>query len=418
MRASTVTFLLTGTLIFVLSGVIAHAQTVDLTDNYNLSYRSLEKREPLKLGSFKAGGDAGVAGGYSDNVNNSAFNREEGGFISSLASLWLSSDWDDHALSFSGFVKSDNFPTNSEADEIFARVFAYGRLDLPENFQFELVGSYVLDEQARGDINEPFNPNRSSSDQEFDARAFLTKSFGDLAVTLRSGVRRNLNENVFANAGFSLNRDDENSFLYDFRLRGSLNLGNKYNAFVEAGYNRWDFDDRFDRNGFERGSNGVHAAAGILFYPLKRLRGEIAAGYRGQFFPDAAFDTLVEPTLDAWVTFAATEKVNLSFIANTFFQEETNFGGAGTLGRSFFLQVDYRARDRLRLFGKLAFLNEDEFRPDSNPNWTQRTTAGLDFELAPHLFMTAQYEREDFLAGFQNGDYSENRFLLGLTVSR
>ncbi|MEM8837995.1 MAG: outer membrane beta-barrel protein [Pseudomonadota bacterium] len=397
---------------------LTHAQSVDLTNNLNLDYRSLEPREPLTLGSFKTGGEAGLAVGYSDNVNESPFNREEGVFLSSKASAWLSSDWQDHAFNFAGFVNSDNFPTNGEADEIFARVFAYGRLDLPENFQFELVGSYVLDQESRGDVTIPFNPNRSSRDQRINARAFLTKAFGDLAITLRGGVQRNLNENVFANAGFSLNRDDENSFVYDARLRGSLNLNKKTNAFVEAGYNRWDFDDRFDRNGFERGSTGVHAAAGLLFYPLKRLRGEIAAGYRGQFFPDPFFDDLIEPTLDAWVTYAATDKVNVSFIANTFFREETNFGGGGTLGRTFFAQIDYRARDRLRLFGKLSFLNEDELRPDTTANWTQLTNVGLDFEIAPHLVLTAEYEREDFLSGFLAGDFSENRFLLGLTVSR
>lgn len=394
----------------------AQAQSVDLTNNFNLNYKSLTKTDPKKVGSYYYGGSATSEIGFDDNFRETAGNREGSFFSRNRARAWLNSDFAKHAFSASANVSHRHFINNTEEDEIFANIFTYGRLDLPEDTQFELIGSYKLDEEARGPSSFGFNPANTPQDQEFEARSFLTKNFDDVAFTFRSGVTYTQQEESVDNNGSNLNRDDENNLLYDARLRGSLNISDKFNTFLEAGYNKRDFDQAVDRNGFERGSEGVHAAAGLYFTPTSNISGEVAAGYRYQNFPDQQFDSLSTFTLDLWATWAATKKLNFSVILDTSLDEETNFGDAATLTRSAFIQADYRPIDTLRLFAKSYYAQEDDIGSDEDLHQTFIGTLGSDFEINPNLYITAQYEHERFYAGFQNGDFAANRFSLGLSV--
>ncbi|MBA4782258.1 MAG: outer membrane beta-barrel protein [Rhizobiales bacterium] len=342
----------------------------------------------------------------------------ESAVLSTEANAYLNSAWEKHAFNISGLISNFYFPGNEEANELYANLFAYGRIDLPEKTQFEIVGSYTADEEPR---NEPaffFNPESTPVDQKFDLKTFLTKGIGDAAFTLRTGIQRGIQENVRSNSGFSLRRDDENYVLYDLRLRGSLNIGEKSNVYLEGGVNKWEFDDGADRNGFDRGSNGLHAAVGYVFNPTASLSGEVAVGYRYQNFADARFDNLSTATLDAWVTWAATDKLNLSLVADTFFEEETNFGDAGTLSRSILFQVDHRTRDNLRLFANTLYLVEDELNQNEGVHQTFRSSVGVNYEFKPRVVLTTQIQNERYLAGFQNGDYSANRILSSISISR
>lgn len=394
----------------------AQAQSVDLTNNFNLNYKSLTKADAKKVGSFYYGGFAGSEIGYDDNFQESSENSEGSFFTRNRGRVWLNSDFEKHAFSASANVAHRHFFESTEENEIFANFFTYGRLDLSEDTQFELIGSYKLDEEARGPSSFGFNPANTSQDQEFETRSFLTKNFDKFAVTLRSGVTYTKQDESISNDGIDLNRDDEDHLLYDVRLRGSLNVSDKLNTFLEAGYNKRDFDQTFDRNGFERGSEGVHAAAGLYFKPASNLSGEIAAGYRYQDFPDQQFDSLSTFTLDLWTTWAVTEKLNFSVVLDTLLDEETNFGDAATLTRSAFIQADYRPIDTIRLFAKSYYSREDDIGSDEGLHHTFIGTLGSDFELNPNLYVTAQYEHERFYAGFQNGDFAANRFSLGLSV--
>ncbi|WP_350335315.1 outer membrane beta-barrel protein [Coralliovum pocilloporae] len=394
-----------------------HAQSVDLTDNYNLGYRSHEKSDPYKLGSFKAGGSVGSAVGYDDNVHETPDDKRSGAFVQTDAFLWINSDWERHALNISAYGSQSVYPDNNSEDEYYANIFTYGRLDLPSDVQFELISTYQFDEDPRGDPRILFNPSKTSVDQEAAVKAFLSKGFGKAAITVRGGVTYSQHEDTTSNLGLSLQRDDDDSILYDVRLRGSFNFGERLNAYVEGGYNRWDFERETDRNGIQRGSQGGHVAAGLLFQPNNKISGEIAVGYRHQQFRDPGFSDSGALTLDAWVTWAVTDRFNLSAVADTRFEEDSIFGQAGTLSRSLTLQADYRVHDRLRLFTSGYYLYEDNIG-SSLDDQTLIATIGFDYELYSRLVLTGKYEYEYFDAGFAGGDYDANRVQLGLKLTR
>jgi len=394
------------------------AQSVDLTDSYYLGYRSFENYTPTRIGSFKAGGSVSSAIGYDDNVFDLNQNREGGHFFKTNIYAWLNSDWKKNALKLSAYGSKYQYPGHSGANEYYANVFGYGRLDLPANSQFELVTKLIYYEDDRGSGAFLNNPATTPGDKFVDTKAFFTKGFGDIAITGRAGVRYGRHENVHNNAGVSLNRHDKDYLLYDLRLRSSLNIDDKTNIYIEGGYNRWNFSDKIDRNGTKRGSHGFHVAAGLLFNPIKTLNGEIALGYRSQSFPDSSFGTLNTMTVDAWATWAVTNKANLTVTADTWLEEDTIFGEAGELSRSVNLQADYRVHKRLRVLAIGYYLLEDKLSTSINDN-TLIGTLGVDYEIQPGLVLTSRFQRKKFFSGRSSGfDYNINKVWIGLRVSK
>lgn len=395
-----------------------NAQSVDLTDNYNLGYRSTTKSDPTRVGSFNAGGSIESAVGYDDNVFDLNSNKNEGPFLRAGLYGWLNSDWQKHALSLSVYGSKDHYVARPGASEYYANIFGYGRIDLPADTQFEFVAKYTYDEDERGADTFLGNPATTPGDQSLDLKTFLTKGFGKAAVTARAGVRYGRHEKINNNAGISLNRDDKDYRLYDLRLRGSYTINDKANVYVEGGYNRWDFDDKTDRNGTERGSHGFHIATGLVFNPTQSISGEIAVGYRKQSFRDSSFKNSAAATLDAWATWAMTDKANLTVVADTWFEEDTVFSEAGELSRSVSLQADYRMHERLRAFTVGYYLMEDKLGTPIKDH-TVKGTLGVNYEIQPGVVATAQLEHKRFISGRSaNQNYNINKIWTGLKLSK
>jgi hypothetical protein len=402
----------------VLFSLEAMAQSVDLTNNYNLGYLSLENYTPTRIGSFITGGSIAGAVGYDDNVFDLNQNKDGGRFFKTDVYAWINSDWKKNSLKLSAYGSKYYYPGRAGANEYYANIFGYGRIDLPADTQFEIIANYTYDEDDRGSDAFLNNPATTPGDQFFDVKTFFTKGFGDTALTARAGVRYGRHESAASNAGVNLNRDDKDYLLYDFRLRGSYNIDKKNNVYIEGGLNRWNFDDRLDRNGTERGSQGVHVAAGWLFNPSNTLSGEIAVGYRSQSFADSSFDTFSTVTLDAWATWAVTNKANLTVSADTWFEEDTVFGEAGELSRSVSLQADYRVHKRIRAFAIGYYLLEDKLGTSIEDN-TITGTVGINYEIQSGLIATAQFQRKEFNSGSSsNFDYNINKVWIGLRISK
>lgn len=404
-------------ILFLLLPAQARSQSVDLSDNYNLNYRSFEKYTPNQIGNFNVGGSIGSAIGFDDNVYDLSQNEKSGPFLKSDVYVWLNSNWNKHAFRISAYGSKNHYPGRSGANEYYANVFGYGRFDLPSDIQFEVVTNYQFDEDERGQSVFFNNPATTPADHALDGKVFLTKGFGDFAITIRGGLRYGFHPDVRNIAGNSLNRDDEDYLLHDLRLRGSLNVGEKSNIYIEGGYNRWKFEDTIDRNGFKRGSQGFHVAAGWVFKPLPSLSGEIAVGFRHQSFPDNRFSDLSTFTLDAWATWAVTKRLNLTTTVNTWVKEETKFAQAANLSRSLSIQTDYRVHDRLRLFAIGYYLLEDKLSA-SIEDHTLQGTFGVNYEVRSGIVATAQFQHKRFYDGGFGGDYKINRIWSGIKFSR
>jgi len=403
--------------VFLLPATQGQAQSVDLSDNYNLGYRSFQNYTPLKLGSFNVGGSIGSSVGYDDNVYDLNQNEQDGPFLNSDLFLWMNSDWDKHAFRLSAYGSKNRYPGHKGAQEDYGNLFGYGRLDLPSDIQLEGVVNYEYDEDERGLSSLSNNPAKASVEQSLDTKVFFTKGFGDLAITTRAGIKFGRHPDVKTNGGNPLNRDDEDYRLYDLRFRGSMNFGENSNFYLEGGYNFWKFDDEIDRNGIERGSQGFNLAAGLIFQPTSSLSGEIAVGYKQQSFADNSFSDLSTFTLDAWATWALTNRFNLSVVTDTWFEEETNFNQAATLSRSLSFQADYRIHDRIRAFTIGYYLFED-YVSASTEDQTIKATIGVNFEITPSIVLTTQLEHKRFYSGGNGSDYKINRIWTGIKFSK
>lgn len=392
------------------------AQSVDLANNYTLGYRSFEAYTPEKIGSFSVGGALGSSVGYDDNINEAGQDKNASWFFRPSVYLWANSDWKKHAFNISAYGEKTHFTGGSADHQYYGNVFTYGRIDLSKEAQFELVSSYRFDEDNRGDASFGSNFTSTPANHQFDTKAFLSHGFGDAAVTLRAGVQVGLHENSRTNGGAVAIRDDQDYVLYDIRLRGSLNVGKTSNVFIEGGVNHWKFDQKIDRNGFERGSNGFHVAAGLLFQPSNSFSGEIAVGYKEQSFPDANFSKLSTFTLDAWATWALTDRANLTAVADTWLKEETDFNQSGTLSRSFSLQADYRIHDRFRVFAIGYYLLEDNLNQKSDR--TAKGTIGFDYEVGHNLVFTTQFQHKQFMNKGPGSDYTINRLWIGFKITK
>lgn len=395
----------------------ANAQSVDLSDRFSTRFESTEKQKRTKLGPVKLRGRVEVNFGENDNVFRQEEEKETERFTDVKAVVGASISEEKKALRITAYGQSRIHEEFGSADQNRALLIGYGRYDLEDRTRMEVISRYEIRTLAREDEREERNMRFAPTDEIFGADFFLTRSFGDAALTLRGGAQRSQFENVARNNLDLIIRDDQDRIVYDTRGRASYNLTKGLSAFAEIGLSKWDFDTNIDRNGIARGSDGIHPIIGAYFQPSKSLKGEFAIGGRQQSFADVRYKTIVTPTFDAWVQWDPTADLRFTSWAETEFEEETVRNRAGTISRSAAVQAQYYFSEKWRGVTKWRYRLDDNISNDLNDKlWAAEL--GLDYEIRPGILTSLQYGRRDYSDGDDRNSYTADEVLVSFTLQK
>lgn len=364
-------------------------------------------REPLGLrgGNFLFLPSLTVRGGYTDNIDRTAANPEAGSVAVIAPALAVRSDWTRHALNLDLNAQYAVYDGDFDRPRGYFDALAVARLDI-------YSASAVTVQAGYGRID-----NGGSTDHRASAGADLTHRFNRLAVTLRGGAERFNFDDSRAGLTSTVDTNVSDYSQYSAGLGASYDLSSLTSVFAEADFNRRDHRRRIDANGFQRGSEGYAAAAGVRMSNGSKLSGRFSAGYRMQKPDDPALARIHGVTVDAGLAWQASPLTRVALEAGTRFGETTLAGSAGYISRSAGFNIEHRFGRKLVLNSGFTY-TRDNFVGVGLVEQTYDAGVGLDYFLNRNMVLSADAQHLRFVSTTAGEDYDANTVTLGVTVRR
>lgn len=212
--------------------------------------------------------------------------------------------------------------------------------------------------------------------------------------------------------GGLLDNGDRDRNDYEFTGRASYELAPNQSLFVQATYDKRDFDRLFDRDGFDRSSDGYRIDAGAAMMVTPLIQATVYAGYLQQNY--------VAPLKDAsgvdffaQVDWFATDTFTAHLSASRTLSD-TIVNGASTIDvRAISASGDYELLRNVILQGKVSYSDN---RFDGIPRDDKITSLGLEgkYLLNEYVSAYAGYEFQKRSTNAFGRAFNDNILTIGL----
>jgi hypothetical protein len=349
-------------------------------------------------GSFLVKSAVEVSGGYDTNPGRT--------FKSNGLPFWVVapeflavSDWERHALvadlrgSFTGYGGSlpqkldgqiNPAPTNVDRPDFTGHVD--GRLDVTQDFD--------LTAQARLRVatDNPGSPNIQAGLAKYPVYASFGGTFGfdqrfnRLQVSAGGTVDRTVYQNSVLTDGETSSNDDRAFNQYGGVGRVSYELKPGLKPFVEVEGDTRQHDLPFDRNGFQRDSNGGYIKGGSSFEFTRLLTGEAAVGWSERSYVDPRLNRLQGLLTTASLIWSASPLTTVKFNSDTQLGETTLPNTSGVLVHTYAIEVDHDFRRWLTGIGKFTY-GTYEYQGDNRSDKTYSIEGDLIYKMTRNLWV-------------------------------
>ncbi|MDO8354761.1 MAG: outer membrane beta-barrel protein, partial [Aestuariivirga sp.] len=288
---------------------------------------------------------------YTSNVGSSATDAMSDVGLSLRPSLRFESDWVRHSWTgraagdFTAYLENDDF-NSSQIDA--ASKF---RLDIRHTTRAEFDASYALGQESSADSEVPDTAIGNRTDHTLAANAAITHDFGGLEARAKLGIERQIFEDVDLSGGGTEDNSDRNNYTPSLALRLSYTDPPALKPFVELSYAPRFHDEKFDRNGLRRNSQGITANLGIAFDQSPLWLGEMALVYAMRDYEDSALDTIDAIGINGNLTWSPTDLTTVVMTLATGLDESSSATSSGTKTWSGRIDVAHELRENLILLG-------------------------------------------------------------------
>ncbi len=278
------------------------------------------------------------------------------------------SNWERHAVvadlrgSFTGYGGSlpqliegqiNPAPTNVDRPDFTGHVD--GRLDVTHDFDL------TAQTRLRVATDNPGSPNIQAGLANYPVYATFGGTFGfdqrfnRLQVSAGGTVDRTVYQDSTLTDGEHTSNDDRQFNQYGGIGRVSYELKPGLKPFVEAEGDTRVHDVQFDRNGFQRDSNGGYVKGGTSFEFTRLLTGEVAVGWSERTYVDPRLNRLQGLLTTASLIWSATPLTTVKFFSDTQIAETTLPNSAGVFVHTYSFEVDHDFRRWLTGIGKFTY---------------------------------------------------------------
>jgi hypothetical protein len=215
---------------------------------------------------------------------------------------------------------------------------------------------------------------------------------------------------------------DRRDQVFDVRLGYQMQTDKQ--LFVQAGFNDVEYDQRYDRNGFDRSSSGWFASAGIDFMLTGVLSGNAYVTIRERSYSDELLPDVSGWGFGAGLTWMPTTLTTLRGTVSTSIEDTTQSTASGYFRTMYALRADHELLRDLQIHAQLAYyVNDYELLPDAPPNAREedelwRVGVGATWFINRWAWISASYDFSDFTTNFPNDDYQANIAWLVLGFER
>lgn len=369
----------------------------------------------VKLGGMALYPELETATVYTSNVGSSASDAKSDVGLSLRPSLRFESDWVRHSWTgqaagdFTAYLENDDFnSTQIDAASKF-------RLDIRHTTRAEFDASYALGQESSADSEVPDTAIGNRTDHTLAANAAIIHDFGGLEGRAKLGIERQIFEDVDLSGGGTEDNSDRDNYTPSLTLRLSYTDPPALKPFVELAYAPRFHDEKFDRNGLRRDSQGMTAAVGVTLDQGPLWLGEMALVYAMRDYKDSALDTIDAIGINGNLTWRPTDLTSAVMTLATSLDESSSATSAGTKTWSGRIDVAHELRENLTLLGGFGV----EFEKFSGGTDTTLTSnLGFEWQLNPNLAWTAGYDGTWLETAASGENYNEQRLMTGIILRR
>jgi hypothetical protein len=321
---------------------------------------------------------------------------------------WIRHSWEGQASGdLTAHMKNDDLNT-AQAD---AR--SKFRLDIRHTTRAEFEASYALSQEGSENTEVPDTAVGNRTDHALVANAAVIHDFGGLEGRAKLGIERQIYEDVDLSGGGEEDNSDRDNYTPSLSLRLSYIDPPALKPFVELTYAPRFHDEKFDRNGLRRNSDGLTASVGIALDRGPIWSGEAALVYAMRDYEDPALATNEAIGVNGNLTWSPTDLTSVVMTLTTTLNESSSATSSGTKTWSGRVDVRHELRENVNFLSGMGLEFE---KVSSGIDTTISPNLGIEWQLNPNLAWTAGYDGTWFDAASSGGNYNDQRVMTGIVL--
>jgi hypothetical protein len=361
----------------------------------------------LRLGTFTVKPQIEIGAIVATNARKQADGKADVGTFLKPSVSWQS-DWPRH--SWSGTVSGNltRFARDNELRADAVDVSSNLRIDIRRDMILDVDASYGLDLVSNDETGAA--DNDAQINQDLNLSLALRKELGRIQTRTTLGIARSVTGDTDTQ-----DNADRNSTEASIGLRMGYATDGIFSPFIGATYAPRFFDQKSDRDGLRRSSQGLRGELGVAIADEPFWTGEVALTYDFRNFADATLGSEAALGLNAALTWSPTELTQVTFTAGSALKDGEGLTEAASREWNAALSLTHDLRDNVQAFAGLSA----EVADASETDYTFGTRAGVNWTFNPYLVWQASYEGTWFKSGASSDEnYNDQRLLTSIILRR
>ncbi|MCP5080710.1 MAG: outer membrane beta-barrel protein [Alphaproteobacteria bacterium] len=366
----------------------------------------------LRNGSFTYFPSLEISSLFTDNVGQDATGERSAFGVVLRPSLNAQSNWARHNASLTVASEHTIFPGDTDENRNELSVNSEARIDVLRSFVIDYAGRYILSQDSSDGDNSGATTG-TSIDHEIGADVTFRRQNARFLPSLRFGVERFMFGDEDLVGGGTQNNSDQDYVEPSVELRVGYAISQAVQPYIAAGYSRRVHDDRLDRSGLERDSDGyeIRAGADLNFGPV--LSGNVDLGYGVRDFEDSTLSTADGFVGTSSLTWSPTPLTTFTFGATGSLDETTTAGASAIQNINVNANVSHRLRRNLTATGG-ASISFADYLGIRRLDETYQVDLGLAYAIGRHIELVANYQFNAVESTIPSQEYTENQITAGV----
>jgi len=367
----------------------------------------------IRAGAFRLRPSITQSAGWDSNPERVETGARGRALSRTQAAVTLESDWTRHALTGSASGVYDAYRGGDVEPRASGDADLALRLDIRENATLTLRADAATATERVGAPDLPSDLAEGPRTSSFGGSAALAMSFNRLAVGLRGGIVRSVNEDGVRADGTRVDRSGEDYDETAAAIRLGYAASPRLVPFVEA-----EIDQRrYDRAGTGRDSDGVTGRVGAEIELTRLLTGEASAGWQVRDYESPNRDDVAGAVAQARLVWTPTALTSVSLTGESRIAETSVAGARAAQARRASIAISHQARRNLVFDASLSWAGTD-YEGTALTEELIAATAGLEWRLTRTLAFTATYAHERLDSSAPGGDSVADVALVGVRLTR
>ncbi len=344
--------------------------------------------------------------------------------------LVMKSDWSRHALdidlrgsytgytqTFSGDATTGAVPGVHDADRPDFTGKVSGRVDWTRDTRIN------TELRLRVSTDNPGSPNLLAGLSKYPifvstgATAGIEQDLGRLRLSFSGLIDRTMYQQSKLTDGTTVSNDDRAFNQYGGIARATYELNPGLRPYVEIEADTRVHDERTDRNGYLRDSDGGWIKVGAAFEFTRLLTGEASIGYIKRTYQDPRLPDISGLLASGSLIWTPTGLTTVKLGAATSVDESLLPGVSGVLTRSYTFEIDHDFRRWLTGVYKFSYGTSDYQGGDRSDQYFS-TGISVIYKLSRTFHLKAEIRRDWLDSNVTGASSVSNVVMLGVRVQR